>query len=160
MPEDFACAPGPAGWRYTASRADGVHTDLTIDSTGRPYRLELSTVDWTIRGGAAGASLMWLRRGGSAAREHTADAHAFFGDSPAFWIALTRLAANQPRLRVVEFTGPALAARTVDLAVTTTPQDDTIRYDVTTMDTAERRTAYIAGELVLAADNIELLDLS
>src|SRR5215468_6348367 len=61
--EEFACAAGPAGWRYTGVRRESGRTvDLTLDSRGRPHRVELASPDWVLRGGAAGDTLLWVRR--------------------------------------------------------------------------------------------------
>src|SRR5437773_1628415 len=73
--EEFACAAGPAGWRYTSvRRASGLSVDLTLDSRGRPYRVELARSGWVLRGGCAGTSVLWLRRpaGGVPAAGHAA----------------------------------------------------------------------------------------
>jgi hypothetical protein len=154
VPEDFACGAGPAGWRYAGVRADGYRVDLTLDAGGRPYRLELASADWLLRGGAAGADLLWVRGGA----EFRVAAHGFFAESPAFWVALSRLPTGP--VRVVEVTGPALATRSVDLRVSATPEQGTTRYAAMALDTGESRTAWLADDIVVAADGIELLDLA
>ncbi|MBB0246378.1 hypothetical protein FNQ90_20245, partial [Streptomyces alkaliphilus] len=97
--EHFTCAPGPAGWRYTADRrtpsgepAGGV--DLTMDALGRPVRLEVRTTLWWVRGGIDVGGLSWVRgdTGGRRALEgHAPGARAFTGTSPAHLISLARL---------------------------------------------------------------------
>jgi hypothetical protein len=63
---------------------------------------------------------------------------------------------------VVEITGPALATRSVDLRVRATagPTAEVTRYDAVALDSGLSRTAYLAGEIVVAGDGIELLDLA
>jgi len=174
--EEFACAAGPVGWRYTGvRRGPGLSVDLTLDGRGRPYRVELATPDWVLRGGAAGTSLLWLRRparGEVAGVERSAAAQGFSGDSPGFCIAVARLlrlgVGESRRVRLVEVSGAALATRVVDvewrcvsvqahragagsLAVT--------RYDAVPVDTGEARTVYLAGDVVVAADGVELVEM-
>jgi hypothetical protein len=161
--EEFACAAGPAGWRYTGAREDGQIVDLTLDAGGRPYRLELISGGWLLRGGTTGASLLWVRRAADGsvgdAAEQSVQAHAFVGDSPAFWVALARLAGAASRLRVVEVGGSALATRTVDIVVRQSTVDDVVRCEATALDTGATRGCYLSGEVVVAGDGIELLDL-
>ena len=174
--EEFACAAGPAGWRYTGVRREsGCTIDLTLDARGRPYRVELASPGWVLRGGAAGTSVLWLRRpavGQIAGVERSAVAHGFAGDSPGFCVAvarLLRLAAGQSRrVRLVEVTGPALATRLVDVQwrcaeVASHPAGDAAlavtRYEAVPVDTGEPRTVYLAGDVVVAGDGVELLEL-
>ncbi|MBB0232210.1 hypothetical protein, partial [Streptomyces calidiresistens] len=131
--EHFTCAPGPAGWRYTADRrtpdgksAGGV--DLTIDALGRPVRLEVRTTDWWVRGGLDAGGTRWVRgdTDGRRAREgHAPGARGFTGTSPAHLVSLARLAtaASGPpggsdtparRFRLVELTEPVLGPVTVE----------------------------------------------
>ena len=168
--EEFACGAGPAGWRYTGAREDGYIVDLTLDAFGRPYRLELIAGGWMLRGGTTGASLLWVRRaaGGPVeqAAEHSVEAHGFVGDSPAFWVALARLAApGETSLRVVEVGGGALATRTVDILVrhgevATAESVPLVRCEATALDTGQSRGCYLSGDIVVAGDGIELLDLA
>jgi hypothetical protein len=126
----------------------------------------LAVGGWVLRGGAAGNSLLWVRRPADHPErgvEHSVEAHGFFGDSPGFWIALSRVSRPQidhAQLRVVEVSGAALATRTMDLRVTATAEDEVTRYEATAVDTGESRTAYLAGEIVVAGDEIELLELA
>ncbi|MGW6540630.1 hypothetical protein ACWGBV_36585 [Streptomyces sp. NPDC055051] len=177
--EHFHCAPGPSGWRYvsqTTTPAGDHHgsVDLAVDELGRPIRLELHASSWQVRG-AALDGVTWVRTDptGTHATEGNVRAHAFTGTSPAFLIALTRLlrldpGAPETRVRLVAFTDPVLAPFTVDQAWAlrgreTHSTDDgplTVdEYRVSTLDTGERHTVHIAGDVVLAAPGIELEDL-
>ncbi|MFF2780785.1 hypothetical protein ACFVU3_38555 [Streptomyces sp. NPDC058052] len=177
--EHFHCAPGPSGWRYVSQTTTpaGDHrgsVDLAVDELGRPIRLELHASSWQVRG-AALDGVTWVRTDptGTHATEGNVRAHAFTGTSPAFLIALTRLlrlgpGAPETRVRLVAFTDPVLAPLTVDqswalLKRETHPTDDgplTVdEYQVSTLDTGERHTVHIAGDVVLAAPGVELEDL-
>ncbi|MEU2659777.1 hypothetical protein ABZ615_31220 [Streptomyces sp. NPDC007325] len=177
--EHFHCAPGPSGWRYVSqiTTPAGDHhgsVDLAVDELGRPIRLELHAASWQVRG-AALDGVTWVRTDptGTHATEGNVRAHAFTGTSPAFLIALTRLlrldpGAPETRVRLVAFTDPVLAPLTVDQSWTlrkreTHPTDDgplTVNeYQVGALDTGERHTVHIAGDVVLAAPGIELEDL-
>ncbi|MDT0270743.1 hypothetical protein RM844_31180 [Streptomyces sp. DSM 44915] len=182
--ERFQCAPGPAGWRYTGTLTgpDGAQlssTDLTLDAIGRPIRVELRAGGWQFRG-AALDGLTWVRMAadGSAADEGNARASTFSGPSPGFLVAVARLlgpgrdpAGDRPRtaqLQLVTVTPPALGPRTrlerwTHLGSETHPTD--LRplvvdaYEVTDLETGERRQVHLAGDVVLAAPGVELLAL-
>ncbi|MFF6836779.1 hypothetical protein ACFY84_34000 [Streptomyces sp. NPDC012438] len=177
--EHFHCAPGPSGWRYVAQTTtpSGDHrgsVDLAVDERGRPIRLELHAAGWQVRG-AALDGVTWVRTdpAGADAAEGNVRAHAFTGSSPAFLVALTRLLRLTPdspetRVRLVALTDPVLAPLTVDqswalLRSEAHPTDNgplTVdEYQVSTLDTGERHTIHIAGDVVLAAPGIELEDL-
>ncbi|MFJ6252884.1 MULTISPECIES: hypothetical protein [unclassified Streptomyces] len=177
--EHFHCAPGPSGWRYVAQTTtpSGDHrgsVDLAVDELGRPIRLELHAAGWQVRG-AALDGVTWVRTdpAGADAAEGNVRAHAFTGSSPAFLVALTRLLRLTPdspetRVRLVALTDPVLAPLTVDqswalLRSEAHPTDNgplTVdEYQVSTLDTGERHTVHIAGDVVLAAPGIELEDL-
>ncbi|HSV66105.1 MAG TPA: hypothetical protein VLJ59_09410 [Mycobacteriales bacterium] len=176
--EAFACAAGPAGWRYTSTGVDGAGAvgagavvtavDLTLDSVGRQVRVELRHGPWLLRGGLEGTTLRWVRDG----VEHSAAAAGFAANSPGFLVAIARLLRITPgqarRTRLVEVTGPALATRTVDVEwrcreVTTYDTDlgplTVTRYDVVPLDTGQRRAVHLAGDVVVAADGVELVEL-
>lgn len=176
--ERFSCAPGPAGWRYTADllAPDGATVlggvDVTVDDRWRVYRLELRAGGWTVRGGALGRHVTWVRAGGGEAVERSVEAAGFTGESPAFAVITARLLGLSPggagRLRLVSFTEPALAARTVEegwafTEVVEHPAETrplpVERYEVADLATAERRVVYLAGDVVLAAPGIELEEL-
>ncbi|CAL9520262.1 hypothetical protein SUDANB32_03812 [Streptomyces sp. enrichment culture] len=177
--EHFQCAPGPSGWRYVSrlTAPDGGHTgsvDLTLDALGRPLRLELHAASWQVRG-AALDGVTWVRTDptGTHATEGNVRAHAFTGSSPAFLVATALLLRLTPsaaasRVRLVAFTDPVLAPRTVDQSWAlvdreTHPTDNgplTVdAYQVTALDTGEQHTVHLAGDVVLTAPGVELEDL-
>jgi hypothetical protein len=178
--EHFHCAPGPSGWRYVSETTTPAGTrtgsvDLALDALGRPIRLELRTADWHVRG-AALDGVTWVRTDptGTHATEGNVRAHAFTGTSPAFLVAtalLLRLTPDAPpaRLRLVAFTDPVLAPRTVDQSWALVDSEahatdngplGVDEYQVSALDTGERYTVHLAGDVVLAAPGIELEDLS
>ncbi|BFV59006.1 hypothetical protein KCMC57_up41100 [Kitasatospora sp. CMC57] len=178
--ERFSCAPGPAGWRYVSKTyaPDGAvlaTTDLTLDSRARPLRLELRSGGWLVRGGAVDG-VTWVRTAADGNPEHAAEgydrAHAFTGSSPAFLIATARLLRLQPgsssRVRLVAFTDPVLAPRTLDqgwlLESVQTHETDSgplqvEQYQVADLETGEQQIVHLAGDVVLAASGIELEEL-
>ncbi|GAA2414785.1 hypothetical protein GCM10010420_50660 [Streptomyces glaucosporus] len=177
--EHFQCAPGPTGWRYVSRTTDpaGRHTgsvDLTLDALGRPLRLELRTADWQVRGGVLDG-VTWVRTdpSGEHAREGNAPARAFTGASPAFLVAVARLLRPAPgepaaRVRLVAFTPPVLAPRTLDQTWALRgseahPTDSgplvVDHYRVGDPETGEEHSVHIAGDVVLAAPGVELEDL-
>ncbi|GGS06954.1 hypothetical protein GCM10010252_52400 [Streptomyces aureoverticillatus] len=177
--EHFQCAPGPSGWRYVAQRTtpSGDHSgsvDLTLDELGRPIRLELHASGWQVRA-AALDGVTWVRSdpSGAHATENNAPAHAFTGTSPAFLIAtarLLRLAPASPatRVRLVAFTDPVLAPRTLDQSWALLKREahatdngplTVDEYQVTALDTGEQHAVHITGDVVLAAPGIELENL-
>ncbi|WP_328327172.1 MULTISPECIES: hypothetical protein [unclassified Streptomyces] len=174
--EHFHCAPGPSGWRYVSQTTapSGDHAgsvDLAIDELGRPIRLELHSASWQVRG-AAIEGVTWVRTDptGVHATEGNAPAHAFTGTSPAFLVATARLLGLTPgspatRLRLVAFTDPVLAPRTVDQSwallkseAHATDSDPLVvdEYQVSALDTGEQYAVHIAGDVVIAAPGIEL----
>ncbi|WP_432056209.1 hypothetical protein [Streptomyces sp. bgisy022] len=177
--EHFQCAPGPSGWRYvsrltTPSGGDHGSVDLALDELGRPIRLELHAGGWQIRG-AALDGVTWVRTDptGTHATEGNVRAHAFTGSSPAFLVATARLlrltpSASATRVRLVALTDPVLAPRTVDQSWALVDREAHATdngplivdaYQVTALDTGERHTVHLAGDVVLAAPGIELEDL-
>ncbi|GAA1955812.1 hypothetical protein [Kitasatospora viridis] len=179
--ERFSCAPGPAGWRYVAKSyaPDGAvlgSVDLTLDSRSRPLRMELRAGGWQVRGGAVDG-VAWVRTdaadpGGAAAVEGHDRAHGFAGDSPAFLIATARLLdlaeGAAARVRLVSFSGAALAPRTFDQGWTFAgteehPTDSgplrVERYLVADLETGEQHEVHLAGDVVLSAPGIELESL-
>ncbi|MEU0655879.1 hypothetical protein ABZ485_27065 [Streptomyces albogriseolus] len=177
--EHFQCAPGPSGWRYVSqlTAPDGAHlgsVDLTLDALGRPLRLELHAGSWQVRG-AALDGVTWVRTDPTKthATEGNVRAHAFTGSSPAFLVATARLLRLTPsaaatRVRLVAFTDPVLAPRTVDQSwalvdreTHTTDNGPLIvdAYQVTALDTGEQHTVHLAGDVVLSAPGVELEDL-
>ncbi|QHY95856.1 hypothetical protein SSPS47_12085 [Streptomyces sp. S4.7] len=177
--EHFHCAPGPSGWRYVSqiTAPSGEHSgsvDLTLDELGRPIRLELHAASWRVRA-AAIEGVTWVRADptGDEATEGNVPAHAFTGASPAFLVAITRLLRLTPaspatRVRLVAFTDPVLAPRTVDQSwallrseahATDNGPLTVDEYQVSALDTGEQHTVHISGDVVLAAPGIELEDL-
>ncbi|MGX1839874.1 hypothetical protein [Streptomyces diastaticus] len=148
--------------------------DLTLDDLGRPLRLELHSGGWQVRGGALDG-VTWVRTDpvGEEATEGTVAAHAFTGNSPVFLVAtarLLRLTTTSPptRVRLVSFTGQALAPRTLDqqwaLRTSETHATDngplTVdEYLVGDVETGEQHTVHLAGDVVLSAPGVELEDL-
>ena len=178
--EHFHCATGPSGWRYVSqiTTPSGDHAgsvDLTLDELGRPIRLELHAASWQVRG-AALDGVTWVRTdptGDARAPKATSAAHAFTGTSPAFLVATARLLRLTPgapatRVRLVAFTDPVLAPRTVDQSWALVNREahatdngplTVDEYQVSALDTGEQHAVHIAGDVVLAAPGIELEDL-
>lgn len=180
--ERFSCAPGPAGWRYTATALDGRRSvDLAVDSRGRPVRLEMVAGDWRVRGGATvvdgAAGVVWVRGAvdpalADQAVEGEARAAAFTGRSPAFLVATARLLGLAPgqsvRVRLVELTEPVLAPHPCDQAWALTGIEEhptpagplpVARYEVADLATGVRGVVHLAGDVVLAAPGVELEEL-
>ncbi|MPY55242.1 hypothetical protein [Streptomyces acidicola] len=174
--EHFQCAPGPSGWRYVSqvTTPSGDHVgsvDLALDDLGRPIRLEVHAASWQVRG-AALDGVTWVRTDptGTHATEGNVRAHAFTGTSPAFLIATVRLLRLTPsapatRVRLVAFTDPVLAPRTVDQSWALIAREahatdngplTVDEYQVTALDTGEQHTVHIAGDVVLTGPGIEL----
>lgn len=178
--EHFQCAPGPSGWRYVSrltapsSSDDLGSVDLALDELGRPVRLELHAGSWQVRG-AALDGVTWVRTDptGTHATEGNVHAHAFTGSSPAFLVAAARLlrltpSASATRVRLVAFTDPVLAPRTVDQSWALVKREahatdngplTVEEYQVTALDTGEQHPVHLAGDVVLSAPGIELEDL-
>ena len=171
--EGFSCAPGPSGWRYVGSGPGG-RLDLTVDGGGRQVRVELAAGGWLLRGGVSGADTVWVRSGaGSAPVELSAAASGFAGSSPGLLVAAVRLLRLSPgaraRLRLVQVAGEALATRVVEqgwelVAVTShaaeTGSLPVARYRVAELDTGEVGEVHVAGDVILAAPGVELVELS
>jgi hypothetical protein len=171
--ERFACAAGPAGWRYTASREDedgrpAGTLDLTVDRAWRILRLHAEAGGWELRGGVAGDRTVF-RRG---PEEHDAVAAGFTGTSPAFAVVTARLLGLAPgvtaRLRLVRLSD-ALAPLTVDEGWGRTEDapadlpagvDAVERYEVADLATGERRVVHLAGDVVVDATGVVLLSLT
>jgi hypothetical protein len=168
--EQFRCGPGPSGWRYVGERTDPAtgaplgRIDLTLDTAGRTLRLQVAGGGWEVRGGVAGADVLW-RRGED---ERTERAAGFTGTSPAYAVATSRLLAlavgERRRVRLVALTEPVLAPRTVDEGWTLTQVErqeplEVARYEVADLSTGERRVVHLAGDVVVAADGIALTSL-
>ena len=177
--EVFSCAPGPAGWRYvsqtyTPSNEPIGRVDVTVDDRWRQVRVSVSAGGWTLRGGLAGPEAVWVRvpDGVAEGEEQTAAAAGFTGRSPAFAVVTARLLGlsllDRRRVRLVGVTEPACVALPVDegwALVDETAHDTdsgplTVqRYEVADLATAERRVVHLAGDVVLEAPGLELVDL-
>ena len=166
--ERFSCAPDGGGWRYTAERSDGGTIELFTDGRWRPARLQVTAGEHVLRGGAAGAELLWVTAG----REHSARASGFTGASPGLLVAVARSLCLAEResadVRLLTVTAPALAVRTVPqrwtLTGTTWHEADDARlpverYEITDLETGEIAECHLAGDVVVAASGIELTAL-
>jgi len=173
--EVFSCAPGPAGWRYVSqvydddSRPLG-RVDVTCDDRWRQVRVQVTAGAWTLRGGIVGPDAVWVR--GESDEEQTAPAVGFTGRSPAFAVATARMLGldllDRRRVRLLGITEPAAVALPVDegWALVDVESHDTDtgplrveRYEVADLATAERRVVHLAGDVVLEAPGIELVEL-
>jgi hypothetical protein len=180
--EVFSCAPGPAGWRYVSQVYTPSHdplgrVDVTVDDRWRQVRVQVTSGSWSLRGGLAGPDAVWVRAPSASAPspddvEQTAPAVGFTGRSPAFAVATARLLGlgllDRRRVRLVGITEPACVALPVDegWALVDVDSHDTDsgplrveRYEVADLATAERRVVHLAGDVVLEAPGLELVDL-
>lgn len=177
--ERFRCAVGGSGWRYVSqlSTSDGHHAgsvDLTVDLHGRQLRVAVDRGCWCLRGGISGPELSWVRRPAEQregeAQEHRAMAGGFAGVSPAFLVATAAMiprTGEPARMRLVALSG-VLGTRRQDqqwafMGTESHPAEtgslDVSAYEVVDLDTAERETVHIAGDVVLAAASIGLVEL-
>ena len=163
MVERFSCAPGPAGWRYVGTREDPSsgaalgRIDLVLQAGGGA-RLEVTAGTWTLRGGVVGDEVLW-RRG---EEERTERGHGFTGPSPSYAVVLARLGAGARRL--VEVTEPVLATRVVEQRWSHVGQE--VRHGLTVDSwqvddaaTGTRAVLHLAGDVVLSAPGVRLLEL-
>jgi hypothetical protein len=175
--ERFQCAAGPVGWRYVATRhgpTDEViaRIDLAVDSRWCPARLEVSAGGWSLRGGAVGPEVMWVRRaasGSGEAAEARAEATGFFGDSPAFLVVAAHLAAHaELTAKWIAVALPSLA--TIELRQRWTPMGSTrhladelplevAAFTVVDLDTGHGGDVHLADDIVVAAPGVELAAL-
>ncbi|MFE7077775.1 hypothetical protein ACFU96_47660 [Streptomyces sp. NPDC057620] len=174
-PPSGPTAPSGTGHEGAVGQGTSVGSvDLALDDRGRPIRLELHASGWQVRA-AALDGVTWVRTDptGEHATEGNVRAHAFTGSSPAFLVATARLLrltpdASATRVRLVAFTDPVLAPRTLDQswALITREAHATDNgpltveeYQVTALDTGEQHTVHLSGDVVLSAPGIELEDL-
>ncbi|MBA2416296.1 MAG: hypothetical protein H0V64_10510 [Geodermatophilaceae bacterium] len=177
--ERFRCAAGGSGWRYVSelSTPDGRDVgsvDLTLGVGGLQLRVSVRSGGWSVRGGVSGRELLWVRRPGDTnaaeAREEREQAQGFTGVSPAFLVATAALVprTGEPlRVRLVELSD-VLGARRLDQQWRLTGTDshradlgvvEVSAYERIDLETAERETVHIAGDVVLAAASIGLAEL-
>jgi hypothetical protein len=183
--ERFASATSPGGWSYTSEVFDPTGSvplgsvDLTCDPAWRQIRVELVSVSWRLRGGVSGRDVVWARLPAGADPgprdpevEQARRAVAFDGRSPAFALSIARLlaleAGGRARVATVAVTGPALGTRPVTvgwtlLDVTEHATDGeplrVERYEVTDLETGGRSAVHVAGDVLLEAPGVELVDL-
>ena len=181
--ESFSCAPGPVGWRYVSRLAtpDGAplgQVDVTCDAAWRQIRVLVESGGWTVRGGVVGPDAVWRRAATSPAPtpydnlEQSVPAAGFTAASPAFAVATARLLGldlmERRRIRLVSVSGPASATLAVDegwALVDVTEHATELRplrverYEVADLASAERRVVQIAGDVVVDAPGLELVDL-
>jgi hypothetical protein len=172
--EVFSCAPGPSGWRYVSQTYDDGgrplgRLDLTVDSAWRQVRVSVEHGSTLLRAGLVGPEAVWVRGGDP---ERAATAAGFTGASPAFAVVTARLLGltllERKRVHLLRVTEPALLPLEVDegwaLVDVTEHETETSplpveRYEVADLTTAERRVVHVAGDVVLEAPGIELVEL-
>ncbi|HEV7208300.1 MAG TPA: hypothetical protein VGN54_06130, partial [Mycobacteriales bacterium] len=149
-----------------STRSDGVAVDLTLQADGRPYRLEIRCGAQTLRGGVAGAALLWSSPFG----EHETSDAGFFAASPAFLVATARMLAGRAPITVslAEVALPSLAVLTIRQRWSPAGREEhptdlgplaVQAWNVDDPDTGVRRIVHLAGDVVVAADGIALIDL-
>lgn len=166
--ERFSCGPDDGGWRYSARRSDGGAVELRADGLWRPTRLEVTSGERVLRGGAVGPDLLWVTAGA----EHSVRAAGFVGESPGLRVAVARslkLAEGESAdVRLLAVSMPALATRPVPqrwtLAEVTVHDADGERlpvecYEVADLETGEMSPIHLAGDVLVAAPGIELVNL-
>lgn len=167
--ERFSCAPGPAGWRYTATRerpgspVEVGSLDVTLDEQGRAVRVHVRAAGWELRGGVAGGCCLW-RRGED---ERSEPAVGFTGTSPVWLLAAAWLLrpVEPVGARLVELGDESLATSTVErtwqhLGTALHDGTEVSSYEVRDLATAERRVVHMTGDVVLAAPGVVLHELT
>lgn len=184
--EAFSCAPGPAGWRYVSTVTDPdapdvvlSRVDVTVDDAWRQVRVAVHAGGWAVRAGCIGTDVVWTRAPevdaaavGVDVVEESARAAALVGDSPAFLVATARLLAleegQRKRLDVVRVTGLSCAVTVGAMGWALVGVEDheaeagvlrVERYEVADLNTGERCVVHLAGDVVVGADSVELLEL-
>lgn len=167
--ERFSCAAGPAGWRYVATReqpgtgAPLGSLEVVLDVRGTALRVQVETRGWLLRGGVVGPDALW-RRGDV---ERSSPAAGYTGSSPVWVLATTRLLARATAavsVRLVRLGDEALATSVVDERWERTGSSrhdglDVERWVTADLGSGEQRVVHVAGELVLTAPGVSLLDL-
>ncbi len=169
--ERFSCAPGPSGWRYLGERSDGVRVDLTCDSRWRTVRLQVSAGDRLLRGGTVGRDLAWVVHGGGNAVERQERAAAFTGRSPSYAVVVARLlglaagaAARVPLVALrADLVGVPVEQRWSLVEVVSHDTDRgplaVERWDVADLATADVVSWHVAGDVVVAGPQVDLVEL-
>lgn len=160
--ERFRCDGSGDDWRYEATR-EHLSTGATLGRielqlTGSTTRLHAEGGGWVLRGAAGAGEVLW-RRG---EQESTAAGDGFTGSSPAFLVAGSRRGPD--RLRLIEVTEPVLATRSVlqQWAAQDESERDGVRvrrYEVDDLATGERRVVHLAGDVVVDAPGVRLVEL-
>lgn len=163
--EHFSCAPGPAGWRYVSTYDDG-RLDLTCDSIWRQLRVEVAVGGEVLRGGVAGADVLWVTGDG---QERSAPAAGLAGRSPAFAVAVARrLGPRRDGVRVplVRLSGVVAALveehwRLVEVAEHEIPTGalQVEQWSVTDTVTGDSVLWHLAGDVAVAGPGVELVEL-
>jgi hypothetical protein len=178
--ETFSCAPGPQGWRYVGDVADpdgalNGRVDVTVDAQWRQLRVEVRAGSWVVRGGVAGAEVVYVRLPADELApgvEQQATAVAFTGRSPAFAVATSHLLGlalmDKRRLALLEVTEPSAGTRIVEQgwALTDIAEHETEteplavrRYEVADLATGDRQVWSVAGDVVVEGPHLELVHL-
>lgn len=163
--ERFSCAVDGGGWRYSAVRSDGGSVELIADGRWRPGRLELVAGEQWLRGGGAGAELLWVSGG----REWSAKAAGFVAGSPGLLVAVARCldlrVGERVDVPVVEVAWPALGARTVPrrwALIESETHEDVLpveRYEITDLETGEASDLHLAGDVAVGGEGFTLTEL-
>ena len=160
--ERFRLVRTGAAWRYDATRVDpriGAPLGrLEVHVDGGAVRLHVEAGGWVLRGAAAGGEVLWRR----ADEQRSARGDGFAGSSPAHLLAAASL--GRTRLNLVEVTEPVLATRTTTQSWTAlgAEEHDGVLVDAWQVDdlaTGERRTLRLAGDVVVQAPGVRLLEL-
>ncbi len=177
--ETFSCGAGPSGWRYvgqlwpagTRPHAGTPYgtVDLVTDASWRLLRLEIRRGGWTVRAGSLGREVGWVRHpGGEESREVGA---GFTGPSPAFLVAVARLldlpVGGRTRLRLMTLSDvlgvlpvhQGWTCTTIDAHETDLGPLHVETYQVVDLDAGTTGTLHLGGDVVLAADGVELEQL-
>jgi hypothetical protein len=154
--ERFTSGPVDGGWRYDGVRDGGGRLELSLH--GATTRLHAEAGGWVLRAAASGGEVVW-RRGD---QERVTPADGLAGSSPAFLVVCAALA--QERLHLLEVTEPVLATRTTTQQWRRLPSEehDGVAVDVWQVDdlsTGERRRVRLAGDVVVEAPAVRLLEL-
>ncbi len=160
---------------YAETGAPVGRLDLTVDARWRQVRVHAAYGGWALRGGVVGPDAVWVRApegDPDEGLETSERAAGFTGRSPAFLVATARLLglelSDRRRIHLIGITEPACLPLAVDQgwALVDVSRHETEtgplrveRYEVADLATAERHVAHLAGDVVLDAPGIELVEL-